>query len=88
MSTGLKVPAALVGLPRTILDDADDPNDNSYYDQIAWFESGGDALIDLEPRVGENFDFMPHVYTDINMSRRSSSYRLSDHLPLWMEFKL
>lgn len=87
-STGLTVPDVLIGLPRTIFDDPDDPDDDSFYDQIAWFESGGEALIDLEPQNGGNFDFQPHVYTDTNLSRNSMSYRLSDHLPLWMELGL
>lgn len=87
-STGLTVPDVLIGLPRTIFDDPDDPDDDSFYDQIAWFESGGEALIDLEPQDGGNFDFQPHVYTETNLSRNSISYRLSDHLPLWMELGL
>ena len=87
-STGLTVPGVLTGLPRTIFDDPDDPDDDSYYDQIAWFESGGEALLDLEVQNGGNFDFMPHVYTNTSLSRNSISYRLSDHLPLWVEFGL
>lgn len=87
-STGLTIPDALVGLPRTIFDDPNSPNTNSFYDQIAWFASGGEALIDLDPKAGGNFDFMPHVYTGRNLSRSSISFRLSDHLPLWMEFGL
>jgi len=33
-------------------------------------------------------DFQPHVYTDENLTRTSVSFRLSDHLPLWVEFEL
>ena len=87
-STGLTVPNELVDLPRTIFDDPDDLDDDKYYDQIAWFTTGSSALIDLDLRNGGNFDFQPHVYSDKNLSRSSVSFRLSDHLPLWIEFGL
>jgi len=56
-STGLAVPEVLLNLPRTIFDDPGDPNDDSFYDQIAWFASGSNALIDLHLRNGGSFDF-------------------------------
>lgn len=87
-SSGLVVPDELIDLPRTIFDDPGESDDNSYYDQIAWFTSGADALIDLTLRSGGNFNFLPHVYSDTNLSRTSISYRVSDHLPLWVEFGL
>jgi hypothetical protein len=34
------------------------------------------------------FDFLPHVYRDTNLSKSSISFRVSDHYPLWTEFKL
>ena len=67
--------------------DPEDPFDK-FYDQIAWFRSGREALIDLAVSSGGNFDFQPHVYTDTNLSRASMSFRISDHLPLWVEFAL
>ncbi len=88
VSTGLTVPDVLLGLPRTIFDDPDDPKDDAFYDQIAWFTSGGRDLIDLNLRAGGNFDFMPFVYTDAGLSRSSISFRVSDHFPLWVEFGL
>ncbi len=86
-STGLTIPDQLRNLPRTVFDDPDDPSDK-YYDQIAWFQTGRGALINLTVNSGGNFDFQPHVYADINLSRVSMSHRLSDHLPLWVEFTL
>lgn len=88
ISTGLTVPGVLLNLPRTIFDDPGDPSDDNFYDQIAWFETGRRALIDLTLQAGGNFDFMPHVYTELDLSRFSLSFRLSDHFPLWVEFKL
>ena len=87
-STGLTVPESLLNLPRTIFDDPGDPSDDNFYDQIAWFTRGSEALIDLQARRGGNFDFLPHVYTDTNLSRHSISFRISDHYPLWVEFGL
>ena len=85
-STGLSVPAVLLNLPRTIFDDPDDPNDDNFYDQIAWFVTGSGALIDMTVNDGGSFDFMPFVYQDQNFTRNSISYRLSDPYPLWVEF--
>jgi exonuclease III len=85
-STGLTVPTVLVDLPRTIFDDPGDSSDDNFYDQIAWFTSGSEALIDLQVLSGGNFDFLPHVYTNTNLSRTSISYRVSDHFPLWVCF--
>ncbi len=86
-STGLTIPEELRNLPRTIFDDPDDPTDK-YYDQIAWFSTSKRALIDLNVSKGGNFDFLPHVYTDLDLSKVQVSYRLSDHLPLWVEFAI
>lgn len=87
-STGLTVPDVLMNLPRTIFDDPGEKDDDSFYDQIAWFTTGSGALIDLNLRDGGNFDFQPHTYTDVTMTRKSKSFRMSDHLPLWVEFEL
>ena len=88
ISSGLQVPDELLNLPRTIFDDPGAPNDDKFYDQIAWFATDNRALIDMEAKNGGNFAFLPHVYTDTDLSRRSISYRVSDHLPLWLEFLL
>ncbi len=85
-STGLTVPDALLHLPRTIFDDPGDSSADSYYDQIAWFTTGSRALIDLTLLSGGTFDFLPHVYTNTNLSRASISFRVSDHYPLWVNF--
>ncbi len=87
-ATGLTIPDELRNLPRTVFDDADDPSDDNFYDQIAWFRSGRGALMNLTVSSGGNFDFQPHVYTNTNLSRTSISHRLSDHLPLWVEFAM
>jgi endonuclease/exonuclease/phosphatase family metal-dependent hydrolase len=87
-STGLSVPAELNAVPKSIFDDESDPNDK-FYDQIAWFtlESGSIAL-DMNYQTGGYFDFLPFVYTDVNLTKNSISYRISDHYPLWAEFRI
>ena len=87
-STGLEIPDVLLNLPRTIFDDPGDPSDDSFYDQIAWFATGSGALLDIQLQDGGNFDFLPFVYTDTDLTRNAISYRVSDHLPLWCEFRL
>ena len=88
ISTGLSVPAELNAVPKSIFDDVSDPNDK-FYDQIAWFtlESGSIAL-DMDYQTGGYFDFLPFVYTDVNLTKNSISYRISDHYPLWAEFRI
>ncbi len=53
-----------------------------FYDQIAWFM--GD--FDLELNSAGVLDFADVIYPEVSLSELS--YRLSDHLPLWVEFAL
>ena len=55
--------------------------DPKHYDQIAWFRD--DLTLLSEGRAGV-IDFVGAVFKD--MSTRSMTYRVSDHLPLWVEF--
>jgi len=87
-STGLTVPAELHEVRRSIFDVTADPLDK-YYDQIAWFEAGsGTKQLNMEYSNAGGFDFLPYMYTDLNLSKSSLSFRLSDHYPLWVEFLL
>ncbi|GAA2226854.1 hypothetical protein GCM10010413_22740 [Promicromonospora sukumoe] len=89
VSTGLWPPAELNGVPRTIFDD--DP-DRHHYDQIAWFSDaarpGAPSLLDGLTYTGRGggFDFLPHALRDL--SKTQVSWRLSDHYPLWVEFRV
>jgi len=88
ISTGLSVPAELNAVPKSIFDDESDPNDK-FYDQIAWFTlASGSIALDMEYQTGGYFDFLPFVYTDVNLTKNSISYRISDHYPLWAEFRI
>jgi hypothetical protein len=86
VDTGLWSPTELNKVPRTIFDDS---GENNFYDQIAWFsEPDGTPLLDgvaYNQRAG-TFDFIPHVMT--GLTKNEVSWRISDHYPLWAEFRL
>ena len=88
IETGLTVPEVLMNQPRTIFDDPEESKDDTFYDQIAWFSSGKNALLNMTLRKGGSFDFLPHVYSGLGLSRQSISFRMSDHYPLWVEFEI
>lgn len=60
-----------------------------FYDQIAWFSTpAGASLLNsviYTSRTG-HFDFVPHVYP--TATRKEVSWRISDHYPLWVEFRI
>lgn len=88
-STGMTVPDDLHQVPRSIFADPNHPDKEKFYDQIAWFETGTKKRrIAMDYVKGGGFDFLPHVYQNTNLSKSSISYRVSDHYPLWTEFKL
>ena len=76
VSTGLQVPPALLNVPTTY------GSKPKYYDQIAWFM--GDMK--LEFKNAGAIDFSGAVFSGLTL--RQVSYRLSDHLPLWVEFSI
>jgi endonuclease/exonuclease/phosphatase family metal-dependent hydrolase len=88
-STNLYVPPDLNGVKRSIfIDEGEDPQLDKFYDQIAWFGSAsGRGQLQMEYLRGGGFDFLPYVYTDQNLSKSSVSHRISDHYPLWVEFR-
>lgn len=83
-ATGLTVPPALQQVRRSIFADPDTPTLAKYYDQIAWFASGAQRLLDLEVGAAGSVDFVPHLYRDLALPRSQLQYRVSDHYPLWV----
>jgi len=81
-STGLRAPDALNFVPRTIFDDPLGPPDRShFYDQIAWFPEGMTM-----PFVNAGmFDFTGGLIPA--ETQQQLSHRVSDHFPLWCEFR-
>lgn len=77
VSTGLTVPDQLLNVKTTY------DTKPKFYDQIAWFMDAMDM-----PASGKagSIDFSGAVFKELEMAQMS--YRMSDHLPLWVEFSL
>ena len=87
--TGLTVSEDLHNVPRTVFSDTNRPDLQKFYDQIAWFETGSTRRgASLDYAQGRGFDFLPHVYQNTNLSKTSLTWRISDHYPLRVEFRL
>lgn len=86
VSRGLSTPPQLEHLPRTIFGSG---GSHHHYDQIAWFtEQGNTPALSLHyTRRGGNFDFVPYVMRDRHLELRELSWKISDHYPLWVEFR-
>ncbi|OOG75465.1 endonuclease/exonuclease/phosphatase family protein [Flavobacterium sp. A45] len=85
ISEGLYIPPALQNskVTRSIFDET------KYYDQIAWFQdSNKKNNISLEFITGGNYDFLNTVLINRNLTKQAMSFMMSDHFPLWAEFKL
>ena len=85
LSEGLFVPPQLQNkeVTRSIF------NETKYYDQIAWFNNNRSVPnLSLTYVNGGNFDFMRTAMINRGLSKRSLSFMLSDHYPLWAEFSL
>lgn len=81
VSTGLKVPDDLHDLGRTVYDGS-----TKYYTQIAWFENHHhEPQLSLKYKKGGVFNFGPHVLVKRQYPPFQLSWRISDHLPLWVE---
>lgn len=83
-STGLTIPTDLIDAPRSIFKGK--RNKLALYDQIAWF--GGSNIgrrLTLEYSMGGSFDFRDCALLSQNLSLNELSWKLSDHLPLWIE---
>lgn len=74
-ASGLIVPPGLHNLKTTF------GTQPKFYDQIAWFM--GDLALEASGASGV-IDFSDAVFPEI--TRNAMSHRISDHLPLWVEF--
>ena len=85
LSTGLYVPPELQNktVTRSIFDET------KYYDQIAWFNGNNDKpKLSLKFLNGGNYNFMGKLLKNRNITKRRFSFLISDHFPLWAEFKI
>jgi len=80
LSEGLFIPDELQknGVTRSIF------NTSKYYDQIAWFKDN----LSLKFKYGGNYDFVESALKNRNLTKRSLSWMISDHYPLWAEFDM
>lgn len=85
-STGLEPAPDHIDLPRTVFDKPDKPGADKFYDQVAWFRTlRGRPYLTMEYVKGGMFDFRGVLKPEL--SNQSMSFRISDHFPLWVEFK-
>lgn len=85
ISEGLYIPPALQNekVTRSIF------NETKFYDQIAWFQNSNKKNnLSLEFITGGNYDFLNTVLINRNLTKQAMSFMMSDHYPLWAEFKL
>lgn len=63
--------------------------ETKYYDQIAWFDDNEDVPnMNLEFMSAGSYDFVKTALKNRNLTKGSLSWMISDHYPLWAEFKL
>ena len=85
LSEGLYIPPKLQNeeVTRSIFNTA------KYYDQIAWFDSQTNGpKLSMEFVNGGNYDFVPFALKNRGLTKNSLSWLISDHYPLWAEFKV
>jgi exonuclease III len=85
ISEGLYIPPALQNgkVTRSIFDET------KFYDQIAWFQNSNKKNnLSLEILNGGNYDFIKTALINRGLTKQALSFMLSDHYPLWAEFKL
>ncbi|MFI8379403.1 endonuclease/exonuclease/phosphatase family protein [Leeuwenhoekiella sp. NPDC079379] len=85
LSEGLYIPEALQNehVTRSIF------NETKYYDQIAWFNAkSSKPKLSLEFLNGGSYDFVDIALCNRELTKNSLSWLISDHYPLWAEFKI
>ncbi|MBO3097582.1 endonuclease/exonuclease/phosphatase family protein [Gelidibacter pelagius] len=85
LSEGLYIPPQLQNedVTRSIF------NATKFYDQIAWFNSQGNGpKLSMEFISGGNYDFVPYALANRDLTKQNLSWLISDHYPLWAEFKV
>ncbi len=84
LSEGLYVPEELQTLSRSIFDET------KYYDQIAWFNSPDKnrPKLSLEFMGAGNYDFVQTALKNRDLTKQKLSFMISDHYPLWANFRI
>ena len=84
LSEGLFVPEQLQTLSRSIFDAT------KYYDQIAWFNTADKKRpkLSLEFMGAGNYDFVNTALRNRGLTKQKLSFMISDHYPLWSNFRI
>ena len=84
LSEGLFVPEQLQTLSRSIFDAT------KYYDQIAWFNTADKKRpkLSLEFMGAGNYDFVNTALRNRGLTKQKLSFMISDHYPLWANFRI
>ena len=83
-STGLTMAPEMLRARRSVFDKG---GKSAAYDQIAWFDDAKTGRpIALDYITGGSFDFRADALPSRGLTAIELSWRLSDHLPLWVEF--
>ena len=84
LSEGLYVPDELQALSRSIFDAS------KYYDQIAWFNTADKnrPKLSLDFMGAGNYDFVKTAMVNRGLTKQKLSFMISDHYPLWVNFRL
>lgn len=84
-STGLTPAPGLEAFPRTLFASLEQPDLESFFDQIAWFQTvKGKPYLSMAFRQSGQINFEGAVLTHLDKTKLS--WRMSDHYPLWVEF--
>ena len=78
------MPEELQTLSRSIFDET------KYYDQIAWFNTTDKnrPKLSLDFMGAGNYDFVKTAMVNRGLTKQKLSFMISDHYPLWANFKL
>lgn len=82
LDNGLQPDADTLEKPRTV---DDGPGKANAYDQVAWFKQPHEGALAFKRLNGDTFPWNEHILKD---AAGDTSYRISDHFPLWIEFSL
>jgi endonuclease/exonuclease/phosphatase family metal-dependent hydrolase len=82
VDNGLQPDVETLDKPRTV---ADRPASKIAYDQVAWFAPGRPGALKFPRLSGDTFPWDQHI---LQGEPGNTTFRISDHYPLWVEFDI
>ena len=80
VDNGLQPDVETLDKPRTV---RDRPGSKISYDQVAWFAPGRPGALKFPRLSGDTFPWDQHI---LKGEPGDTTFRISDHYPLWVEF--